>query len=86
MRPRASGASSSTPPSVQPEHRAAKSDGKIPLGTGFNRLPGGLAVLAGFGLTGDVSVALTPASGATPAGAEISAHLKLPDFLDPSRA
>ena len=38
--------------------------------------PGGLGMLAGFGLTGDVSVVLTPTSGATPAGAEIRTALQ----------
>ncbi len=55
--------------------------GRIPLGS-FPRLGGGLAALGGFALTGDVDVALTPGTPDTPAGAEISAHLQLPSFLE----
>jgi hypothetical protein len=54
--------------------------GRIPLG-GFKRLPGSIEKLAGFPLTGDVGVVLTPGPGGTPAGAELTATLKLPSIL-----
>ena len=55
--------------------------GRIPLGS-FPRLSGGLAALGGFSLAGNVDVTLTPGTPETPAGAEISAHLQLPSFLE----
>jgi hypothetical protein len=57
------------------------SAGRIPLGS-FPRLAGGLAALGGFSLAGNVDVTLTPGTPETPAGAEISAHLQLPSFLE----
>jgi hypothetical protein len=57
------------------------SGGRIPLGS-FPRLTGGLAALGGFSLAGNVDVTLTPGTPETPAGAEISAHLQLPSFLE----
>ena len=53
---------------------------RIPLGT-FPRLAGGLDALGGFSLAGDVGVTLTPGTPESAAGAEITAHLQLPSFL-----
>lgn len=54
--------------------------GQIPLGQ-FARLASGLPSVAGFKLAGDVKVTLLPAHGLTPAEAQITASLKLPEFL-----
>lgn len=57
--------------------------GQIPLGR-FARLPdlpSALKSIASFGLVGDVDVALIPGTAAVPAGATVTVHLKLPDFL-----
>ncbi len=54
--------------------------GQIPLGA-FPRIPSSLPRIGGFKLAGDVKVSLLPASGATPAEAQITASLQLPEFL-----
>ncbi|HEY6781325.1 MAG TPA: LamG domain-containing protein, partial [Thermoleophilaceae bacterium] len=54
--------------------------GQIPLGQ-FARLAGGLPRIAGFKLAGDVKITLLAPNGATPAEAQITASLQLPEFL-----
>jgi hypothetical protein len=54
----------------------------VPLGQ-FQRLelPDALKTSGSFGLIDDVDVTLVPGDATTPAGAKITVHLKLPDFL-----
>ncbi len=56
------------------------SGGRIYLGT-FPWLPGGRSTVAGFDISGDVSVTLTPGGGVVPGGAELRIPLRLPAFL-----
>ncbi|MEA2422281.1 MAG: large repetitive protein, partial [Thermoleophilaceae bacterium] len=55
--------------------------GVIPVGQ-FRRLPSPTTSLGDFPLTGDVGVVLKPGTAAAAPGAEISATLALPRFLD----
>lgn len=55
--------------------------GRIRLGPGFARSPGGVRGMAGFELAGDVGIVLTPATASGDAGAEMDARLELPEFL-----
>ena len=55
--------------------------GRIRIGSGFARSPGGVRGVAGFQLAGDVGIVLTPATASGDAGAVMDARLELPEFL-----
>jgi hypothetical protein len=67
---------------IQPNFilNTALQGGGIPICT-CGILSGGLTRLAGFGLFGDVKVDLVPPSASAPAGAVITANLRMPEWL-----